>query len=129
MSDDFRAKLRALPAAPARIERSAARKRIAETFDDITAAKRRGVTWLAIAKLMSEDGIRAVDGSPLSAAHVSAAYSIEKAARGERKRRKKIRSAQPAASQQAPEATGFDPNDGAPPEKAKPKFSGPAKPK
>ena len=96
MSDKFRAKLRQLPAAKnPRHEQSAARKRIVENFAEITNAKRRGVTWQSIANLMNEDGIRSTNGSLLTASQVSSAYSVEKAARGERKRRK------PAGASQA----------------------------
>jgi len=95
MSDEFRAHLRQLPGRQRRYEQSAARLRVHETFDDIAAAKARGVTWQAIADLMNADGLRGTEGTPLTAAQVAALYTSEKLARGGRKPRRKPKAAAP----------------------------------
>jgi hypothetical protein len=88
MSDDFRARLARAPGTSRRQERCAARVRISETYDDITVAKARGVTWQTIAQLLDEDGMTATDGTPLTGAKVSAMYASERTARGLRKKRR-----------------------------------------
>jgi hypothetical protein len=134
MSDQFKASLRELPAAKPRHEQSPARVRIREAYSDITAARVRGVSWQQIADLMTRDGILGTDGEPITAAKVNSLYAAEKAARGERKRRAKKTPPRypagaspplplPATAQQARDAVPFDPNDGAPDDRPKPKFS------
>ena len=88
VSDAFKAKLAKLAGAGVRPGPSAVRVRVQDAFDEITAAKGRDVTWQQIAVLLNEEGLRATDGSPLTAKHVSAAYSSVKAARGEQRKRR-----------------------------------------
>ncbi|KAA5609604.1 hypothetical protein [Rhodovastum atsumiense] len=126
MSDAFRARLRAMVPAGGRPEPSAARVRISETFDDIAAARARGVTWQQIADLFTADGLAAADGTPLTAGKLNSLYAAEKAARGGR--RKKRRPKTPAASPPVP--AGADPVAPRPapgPSPARFRFSGPVK--
>jgi hypothetical protein len=103
MNDPFRTRLHDLLPARPLPERSAARLRIRETFDDITAARARRVTWQQIADLMNADGLVATDGQPLTAAKVNALYAAEKATRGgRRKRRPKKAAGPPPAEVQSP---------------------------
>lgn len=89
MADDaFRARLAEMEPAGRRQEPSAARARIQETFDDLTAARKRGVAWQQIAALMTADGIKAADGEPLTPDEVKALYHAERYARGERRKRR-----------------------------------------
>lgn len=111
MSDAFKARLAGLAGSAPRYEQSAARVRVREAFDTIKATKARGITWQAIADLMNADGLRATDGSELTAGHVASLYTAEKNARGGRRRR---RTKKPAAqSQAAPQPTRepIDPPD------------------
>ena len=90
VSDAFKAKVAKLAGAGVRPGPSTVRVRVQDAFDEITAAKARYVTWQQVADLLNDEGLRATDGSPLTAKQVSAAYSSVKAARGEdRKRRPK----------------------------------------
>ncbi len=131
MSDQFKASLRALPAAKPKHEPSPARVRIRETYDDITAARARGVSWQQIADLMTRDGIMGTDGKPMTATKVNSLYAAEKATRGERRKRRTKKGVAPGptpqppqpAAQQSRDAVAFDPGDGAPEGKPKPKFS------
>jgi hypothetical protein len=113
VSDGFKAKLAKLAGAGMRPEPSAVRIRVQETFDEIAAAKGRNVTWQQIADLLNEEGLRTTDGSLLTANQVSAAYSSEKAARGERRRRPKKQLVQTTApAVQPPPLTGLaEPGD------------------
>ena len=54
MSDAFNASLAGLPGSRPHRENSGARQRIHDSFAEITAAKKRGVTWQAIADLLNE---------------------------------------------------------------------------
>ncbi|TPG45698.1 hypothetical protein EAH89_26215 [Roseomonas nepalensis] len=89
MADDaFRARLAEVEPAGRKQEPSAARARIQETFDDLTAARKRGVAWQQIAALMTADGIKAADGEPLTPDEVKALFHAERYARGERRKRR-----------------------------------------
>lgn len=88
MADDaFRARLAEVEPAGRRQEPSAARALIQATFEDLTAARKRGVAWQQVAALMAADGIKAADGEPLTADEVRALYHAERYARGERRKR------------------------------------------
>jgi hypothetical protein len=126
------------PAEKPKHEQSPARVRIRKTYDEITAARLRGVSWRQIADLMNRDGITGTNGAPLTATNVRSLYAVEKASRGERrKRRTKKPVTQPQTRtpetiptpEQPRSAVPFDPNDGAPPDKPKPRFSGPSRPR
>lgn len=65
------------------------RLRIRATFDGITAARKRGVTWNQIVALMTEDGVRSLDGTPPNAKQVCTIYNTERRQRGGRRQRKK----------------------------------------
>ena len=82
MSDAFNARLAGMPGSRPHRENSEARQRIHDSFAEITAAKKRGVTWQAIADLLNEGGFRSTSGDPLTASQVSAAYSAERSSRG-----------------------------------------------
>ncbi|WP_156963981.1 hypothetical protein [Muricoccus aerilatus] len=86
--DAFRARLAEVEPAGKRQEPSAARVRIQATFEDLTAARKRGVAWQQIAALMAIDGIKAADGEPLTSDEVRALYHAERYARGERRKRR-----------------------------------------
>ena len=87
VSDAFKAKLAKLAGAGVRPGPSAVRVRVQDAFDEFSA-KGRDVTWQQIAVLLNEEGLRATDGSPLTANQVSVAYSSVKAARGEQRKRR-----------------------------------------
>jgi hypothetical protein len=121
-------------------EQSPVRARIHANFDEIAAAKERGVTWQQLTDLFTSEGIVGADGEPLTADAVRSLFHSERYARGERRKRQPKKStAQPQTQAPIPtrqpppgtarDAVTFDPNDGAPADKPKPKFSGPAKPR
>ena len=124
----WKEKVKALSPTPSKQEKSPARERISIAFEEITEAKARGVTWQQFADLMNADGIRTENGSLLTADIIRALYHSERYTKGLRKKR---RPKKPAAQPQTPAATPkqpaaavqFDPNDSAPPDKPKPKFS------
>jgi hypothetical protein len=112
-------------------EPSEARAYIRANFDTIQSARQRGLTWAQITEALINAGVKAADGSPLQWRMLKSLFHAERyATRGERrKRRTKKRGAQsrspdpPATTQQPRDAVPFDPNDGAPDDKPRPKFS------
>ena len=108
---------------------SPARARIHIAFDEIAEAKKRGVTWQQITDLLTADGIRTLEGKPLSADLVRAVFHTERYARGLRRKRKtKAKAAQSVAQTQAYEPASFDPAEGTGDDRPRPKF-GPARPR
>lgn len=108
---------------------SPARARIHSAFDEIAEAKTRGVTWQQITDLLTADGIRTLEGEPLTADLVRALFHTERYARGlRRKRKSKAKAVQPVTQAQACEPASFDPAEGTVGDRPRPKF-GPARPR
>ena len=85
--DPLRAGLATVVPAARGQDPSPARARIRETFDDITRARNRRVTWSQIAALLEAEGTRAADGSVLTPDEVKALYHAEKYLRASRTKR------------------------------------------
>lgn len=102
-------------------EPSAARLYIREHFETLSAARDRGISWPQIAGVLAQAGVFAADGSALEWRTVSSLFHAERYARGERRKRRTKKST--TVAQQPRDTLAFDPNDGAPPDKPKPKFS------
>ena len=130
----MRAGLAALVPVPKAQDPSAARTRIREIFDDITAARKRGIAWSQIATLMHAEGTRAADGEPITPDEVKALYHAERYSRGARRKRRPAQrkgaqaehpsparpeaSEAPPATPTRPEAARSDPPAPAPPREA-----------
>lgn len=97
--DPLRAGLATVVPAARGQDPSPARTRIRETFEDITAARNRRVTWSQIAALLEAEGTRAADGSVLTSDEVKALYHAEKYSRGLRRKRRLV---QPKVATSAP---------------------------
>ena len=85
---------------------SPARSRIRDTFDAMTAARKRGVTWAQITELLTADGIRATDDAPLTVDEVRALFHAERQLRLSRQSPRKTpakATAAPAPSPVRPE--------------------------
>ena len=87
-NDPFRTRLAEIAPASRGQDPSAARTRIRETFDDITRARNRRVTWSQIAALLEAEGTRAADGSVLTPDEVKALYHAEKYLQASRTKRR-----------------------------------------
>jgi hypothetical protein len=124
----WKEKVKALSPTASKQEKSPARERISVGFEEVTEAKGRGVTWQQLASLMNTDGVRTEAGEPLTADIVRALYHSERYVRGLRKKRRPKKPAAQAAMPQLPrqqdrDTVAFDPGDGDPQDKPKPKFS------
>lgn len=102
-NDPLRAGLATVVPAAKGQDPSPARTRIRETFDDITRARNRRVTWSEVAGLLEAEGTRAADGSVLTPDEVKALYHAEKYLRASKKKRR------PAKPEPAPRSAPATP--------------------
>lgn len=100
----WKERVQSLSPPPPRQDHSPARERINIAFDEITEAKKRGVTWQQFADLMNADGLRMANGEPLTADLIRSLYHSERYARGQPKKRKSVARAKAKPAQAMPPA-------------------------
>jgi hypothetical protein len=85
--DRLRARLAAAEPTHRGQEPSAARVRIREAFEDIAAARDRGLSWQQVTDALAAEGMRAADGGALTWRKVKALFHVERYARGGKRKR------------------------------------------
>jgi hypothetical protein len=83
-------------------EHSPARARVHAAFDEIAAAKARGVTWQQLTDLLTADGVRGAEGETLTVDAVRSLFHAERYARGERRKRRTRKPPVPPPAQAVP---------------------------